>query len=74
VGSTRAGRVRESVHGARSGADRFARQRNGLDASQEIALGKSIMLAGPDWKGVFDLADQASQDDREFGRYFASHP
>jgi hypothetical protein len=51
-------------------------KRNGLDASQEIALGKAIMLAGPDWKGVFDLADQASQDafDREFSRYFASHP
>jgi hypothetical protein len=42
--------------------------RNGLDASEEIALGKAIMLAGPDWEGVFDLADQASQDafDREF--------
>jgi GNAT superfamily N-acetyltransferase len=50
--------------------------RNGLEASEEIALGKAIMLAGPDWKGVFDLADQASQDafDREFGRHFALRP
>lgn len=50
--------------------------RNGLDASEEIALGKAIMLAGPDWEGVFDLADEASQDafDREFSRYFASRP
>jgi hypothetical protein len=50
--------------------------RNGLDASEEIALGKAIMLAGPDWEGVFDLADQASQDafDREFSRYFAPRP
>jgi GNAT superfamily N-acetyltransferase len=50
--------------------------RNGFDASEEIALGKAIMLAGPDWEGVFDLADQASQDafDREFSRYFASRP
>jgi hypothetical protein len=67
-------------------ADRFAAldsartallaSRNGLDASEEIVLGKAIMLAGPDWEGVFDLADQASQDafDREFSRYFASRP
>jgi hypothetical protein len=50
--------------------------RNGLDASEEIALGKAIMLAGPDWEGVFDLADRASQDafDREFSRYFVSRP
>jgi hypothetical protein len=50
--------------------------RNELDASEEIALGKAIMLVGPDWEGVFDLADQASQDafDREFSRYFASRP
>jgi hypothetical protein len=50
--------------------------RNGLDASEEIALGKAIMLAGPDWEGVFDLADPASQDafDREFSRYFATRP
>ncbi len=47
--------------------------RNGLDASDEIALGKAIMLAGPDWEGAFDLADQASQDafEREFSRQFA---
>jgi len=43
-------------------------------ASREIALGKAIMLAGPDWEGLFDLADRASQDafDRELSRYFAS--
>jgi hypothetical protein len=48
--------------------------RNGLDVSDRIPLGKAIMLAGPDWKGVFDLADWASQDafDRELSRYFAS--
>ena len=50
--------------------------RNGLDVSDQIALGKAIMLAGPDWEGVFDLADQASQDafERELSRYFASRP
>jgi len=47
--------------------------RNGLDASDRIALGKAIMLAGPDWQGIFDLADRAAQDafDREFSRHFA---
>jgi hypothetical protein len=50
--------------------------RNGLDASDRIALGKAIMLAGPDWEGVFDLADRASQDafDREFSRSFGPQP
>jgi GNAT superfamily N-acetyltransferase len=50
--------------------------RNGLDVSDRIALGKAIMLAGPDWEGVFDLADQASQNafERELSRYFASRP
>jgi len=47
--------------------------RNGLDVSDQIALGKAIMLAGPDREGVFDLADRASQDafERELSRYFA---
>ena len=50
--------------------------RNGLDTSDEIPLGKAVMLAGPDWEGVFDLADQASQDafEREFSRQFARRP
>lgn len=48
--------------------------RNRLEATDQIALGKAIMLTGPDWWGAFDLHDQATADafDREFSRRFSS--
>ena len=47
--------------------------RNRLQPSDQIALGKAIMLTGPDWWGAFDLHDQATADafDREFSRRFS---
>jgi hypothetical protein len=47
--------------------------RNRLQPSDQIALGKAIMLTGPDWWGAFDLHDRATMDafDREFSRRFA---
>jgi len=46
---------------------------NKLDYDEEIPLGKAIMLAGPDWHGVFDLTDRAAQRvfDAEFNREIA---
>lgn len=47
---------------------------NGFGYESDAALGKVVMLAGPDWWGYFDLADTAAQAvfDAEFRRRFAS--
>jgi GNAT superfamily N-acetyltransferase len=46
---------------------------NAMTATDPMALGKAIMLAGPDWLGSFDLNDQPSLDafEREFSRRFS---
>jgi GNAT superfamily N-acetyltransferase len=44
-----------------------------LSYDEEIPLGKAIMLAGPDWHGVFDLTDRVAQQvfEAEFNREIA---
>lgn len=53
-------------------ADRFiaCAERNGVDFDKPILLGKAIMLSGPDWHGVFDLADPGTRSafDEELNR------
>lgn len=46
---------------------------NKLAYDEEIPLGKAIMLAGPDWDGVFDLTDRISEQvfEAEFNREIA---
>jgi hypothetical protein len=50
--------------------------RNRLAASDQIALGKAIMLTGADWWGTFDLHDHGAADafEREFSQRFSSQP
>jgi hypothetical protein len=49
---------------------------NRLKYDQDTAVGKVVMLAGPDWHGTFDLGDPAAQTvfDQEFQRRFTSTP
>ena len=49
---------------------------NRLQYNQDAAVGKVVMLAGPDWHGTFDLGDPAAQAvfDQEFQRRFATTP
>jgi hypothetical protein len=49
---------------------------NGVAFDEEIPLGKAIMLAGPDWFGVFDLRSSASRIvfQEEFERRFGTGP
>ena len=55
---------------------RFAASANDLGYDDDVALGKAIMLAGPDWFGVFDLKDPVAQQvfDAEFQRKFSANP
>lgn len=47
---------------------------NGHSPTDQMDLGKAIMLTGPDWYGTFDLNDAATVDafEREFSRKFAT--
>ncbi|MEN3285577.1 MAG: hypothetical protein V7607_6717 [Solirubrobacteraceae bacterium] len=47
---------------------------NEVDYDDDLPLGKAIMLAGPDWWGVFDLGDPVAPQvfDAEFQRKFAT--
>jgi hypothetical protein len=44
---------------------RLVREGNALADDDQIVLGKAIMLTGPDWFGVFDLADTVRRGEYE---------
>jgi hypothetical protein len=73
------GRAREESQG-RWGWDSEERLRyfavaNGFAYAEPLALGKAILLAGPDWLGTFDLSSPEPEEtfDREFKRRFGTN-
>jgi hypothetical protein len=68
-------RVESGGHWTALNADRFAAlaASNKLGFDDPLPIGKAIMLAGPDWRGIFDLHDPAAQlvFEAEFVRFFS---